>query len=151
MTKIHELPTHSGIILSLGSGGENVKKQLMAWKKIPGENTSRAIFMAHCDALLSEEEKVRIIDSDGDKISFERDIFSGGAPQLVSLYRVGNANIHGIVWKRKKFLNGIAGKYFLPTLNWRDRKFQNCDPLSLKPKTDAKLHRHEITIRKRMT
>ena len=144
----HDFPKTSGIILCLGSGAENVRKQVDHWRKTPGESTSRAIFTAHWDSLLSEEKTFRSLDPTSDLKDYKRDYFSGGAPQLTGLYNIGSGITHGIVWKGKKYLNGIPGNFEPKGLQWRDRNFQLCDPKTRMLLEGAKKQVNEARIKK---
>lgn len=64
-----------------------------------------------------------LIDSDPDK-------FSGGPPQLASLFRIGAGRPHGAIWKNRRYFEG------LPTISqtaktgvpWRNNSFEIVDP-----------------------
>jgi hypothetical protein len=79
--------------------------------------TSRAVFSAFCDSFRSGT-----------------DSFSGGAPQLVGLYRKGVGESFGIIYQNARYLFGVpAGpdEAALMALEWRNELFERCDVLSL--------------------
>jgi len=68
------LPTKSDLIDVLGSGKIAVNKWYDKWKRSDIKGTSRSVFSAFCDALMSGDDPQ-----------------SGGAPQLVGIYRTGHS------------------------------------------------------------
>jgi hypothetical protein len=61
-----------------------------------------------------------------DTITTTKDPFSGGAPQLVGLYREGNGKQIGVFYKNKRYLAGkpMDDTDIIPTVDWRDHLFQ---------------------------
>jgi hypothetical protein len=116
ISKSLELPTKSGIVGSFGSGKACFDSWSHQFTKSDVGGTSRAVFQAFCKMLEEGEDR-----------------FVGGAPQLVSLVRVGNGQQQGIVWNGEAWLAGLRLKKgdFRPTIEFRDALFQRCDPTRL--------------------
>ena len=118
-----ELPEESGLIISAGSGKVALKKWYEEWVGLHNKDpyrsgrTSRNVFSAFCDSLESQADPL-----------------SGGAPQLVGLYRVGPANSFGIIHNNQRFLNGIEVKpsSSLNEIEWRNTLFERCCGETLK-------------------
>jgi len=112
-----ELPEKSDLIISAGSGKVALKRWYEEWVGRPNKDpyrsgrTSRNVFSAFCDSLESKA-----------------DLFSGGAPQLVGLYRVGSARSFGVIHNNKRFLNGVEVKptSSLNEIEWRNNLFERC-------------------------
>ena len=122
-----ELPYKSGIIRLLGTGKKPIGKWEERWNKIETEkNTSRAVFSAFCDALQSNE-----------------DIYSGGAPQLVGLYRIYAGQSIGIIYKGSRYLYGlpIYESSLLQNVEWRNSIFERCDWRTIEKLENAQKHR----------
>jgi len=122
-----EIPSKSGIICLKGTGDKPVKKWHERWNHIESEKeTSRAVFSAFCDALQSDEDR-----------------FSGGAPQLAGLYRIGAGQDIGTIY------NGMQHLYGLPTfasmslnaIQWRNSVFERCDGQTMTKLGDAQKHK----------
>jgi hypothetical protein len=110
------LPARSALILSVGSGHATITTMNHAWEKTAVGGTSRAVFGAFCDALESGS-----------------DPYTGGAPQLVGLYRTGTARTFGIIYRGKAYLNGIPVGLLenAEAFEWRNCLFERCDPNTL--------------------
>lgn len=111
------LPEKSGLIVRAGSGRTALKTWHEEWVGNPSSDphqsgmNSRYVYSAFSDALKSQQ-----------------DSFSGGAPQLIGLYREGPARSFGIIHKEKRFLNGVE-VYESPSFNsieWRNERFERC-------------------------
>jgi hypothetical protein len=120
-----DIPKQSGIIAILGSGEEAVDKWYSYWSRTKEKRTSRSVFSAFCDALQSGEDK-----------------YSGGAPQLVGLYREGPAESFGILYKGKRYLLGLPAEESkgLDVVEWRNNLFERCDWRTMQPLEDAQRH-----------
>jgi hypothetical protein len=121
-----ELPGKSGIIHLLGTGKKQIGKWHERWNNIKTEkNTSRAVFSAFCDALQSNE-----------------DIYSGGAPQLVGLYRIDAGQSIGTIYKGSRYLYGlpIFESILLQNIEWRNAIFERCDWRTTEKLENAKNH-----------
>jgi hypothetical protein len=111
------LPKTSGIIASAGSGKLSLQNSYDEWvgpvilDPEGRERTSRSVFGAFCDALRSE-----------------KDPYSGGAPQLIGLYRDGPANSFGIIYNDSRFMNGmeVGQSPYLNNVEWRNNLFERC-------------------------
>jgi hypothetical protein len=121
----HDLPNESSLINAYGTGKRSVNKWYSYWNKTKHKRTSRSVFSAFCDALHSNE-----------------DPYSGGAPQLVGLYRIGPAKPFGIIYNNNKFLFGahVGASEELSTIEWRNNLFERCDWKTMKPLQQAQLH-----------
>lgn len=120
---IHHIPEKSELILRLGSGSKAIYNHYSKWQKSESEGTSRSIFSSFCDALSSEE-----------------DSFSGGSPQLVGLYRIGSPKNFGIIWNNKRYISGLFYpdyKNFMKDLEWRNERFEICDPENMLKKESS--------------
>jgi hypothetical protein len=95
-----------------GSGQNAIERSGQDWLNTDAGGTSRSAVWSFCDALASG-----------------RDPFSGGAPQLVGIWRKGPAQNFGVIWQGRRYLAGLevpAG----PTLNnlqWFNELFERCD------------------------
>jgi hypothetical protein len=118
----HSLPSQSQLVLSLGSGKESIKISNLEWQKTPVKGTSRAVFGAFCDSLKSNVDPL-----------------TGGAPQLVGLYRKDPARTLGVIYERNKYLFGLPANQFadLKAVEWRNELFELCDPCTMARLTDA--------------
>ncbi|HBW0091094.1 hypothetical protein [Klebsiella aerogenes] len=111
------LPEKSGLIASSGSGSTSLKKWHDIWVGNPNQDpflsgrTSRNVFSAFCDSLASKQ-----------------DTFSGGAPQLVGIYREGAAKNFGVIYNNKRYLNGleVPPSCELNSIEWRNELFERC-------------------------
>jgi hypothetical protein len=109
------LPNESRLALALGSGADELKKWGTIWQR-PLGGVSRAVFGAFCDALRSGTDPK-----------------TGGAPQLVRLYRDGPGLAVGIIYKGHRFLQGISIENGLAadSVEWRNALFERCDGKTL--------------------
>jgi hypothetical protein len=121
------MPGKSGIICLNGSGGKPIEKWHERWNYIDTvRGTSRAVFSAFCDALDSGE-----------------DIRSGGAPQLVALYRKGVGQSIGTIYKGVRYLFGLPISELpeLQNIEWRNSIFERCDGQTMQRLEDAQIHK----------
>lgn len=123
--KLLDLPEKSGIIERFGSGGESIKKWHQRWNNTKEKGTSRIVFSAFCDALFNAD-----------------DPRSGGAPQLAGLYRKGNGQSFGVIYKNENFIFGLPAYETekLNSLEWRNSIFERCDWQTKKPFPEAQKH-----------
>jgi hypothetical protein len=107
-----DLPNESRVALALGSGAGAFVEWEKRWQR-PLGRVSRAVFGAFCDALKSG------IDPK-----------TGGAPQLVRLYRDGPGSVVGVVLEGQRFIYGIAvpSREGVCSVEWRNSQFERCDP-----------------------
>ena len=108
-----------------GSGATTIRAYARKWRGTSAEGTSRAAFWAFCDALYSE-----------------KDGFSGGAPQLVGIWRKGAARQFGLLWCGKRYLCGVevpADARF-DSVDWFNQRFERIDGEKIKRVEDGKRH-----------
>jgi hypothetical protein len=111
------LPSESVLVLTVGLGESTVARYDAAWRKTEVGRTSRAVFSAFCEALKSGA-----------------DHFSGGAPQLVGIYRRGHGETFGVIYQGERYVLGVsissdqAGKL---AVEWRNELFERCDGPSM--------------------
>lgn len=120
-----DLPKESGIIGVFGSGEEVVNRWYSYWSRTKQKRTSRSVFSAFCDALIGGEDK-----------------YSGGAPQLVGIYRQGVAETFGIIYNNRRYLLGLPvdESENLDAVEWRNGLFERCDWRTMKPLEGAQRH-----------
>ena len=100
----------SALTIALGSGDRVVTNHQIAARNELG-TFSRAVFTGFCDSLISGE-----------------DPFSGGAPQLVGLYRNGSGMHFGTILRGKIYYRGLeAAQLSVPQIEWRNELFERCD------------------------
>jgi len=124
--RVAALPERSGVVLVRGSGTAAFGSTLQRWMASDVGGTSRAVFSAFCEHVRS-----------GD------DIATGGAPQLVGLYREpGPATTFGVAWEGMRYLSGALVNDALSyrAVEWRDDLFQICDPATLALASGAQPH-----------
>lgn len=118
-----ELPERSGIIACSGSGRSSLNSSYRMWideKHKEGNSrirTSRSVFSSFCLSLKSQE-----------------DPFSGGAPQLAGVYRVGSAKNFGVIYNGKRFFGGLEispEASMNDHVEWRNELFERCCGRSL--------------------
>ncbi len=120
------IPEASGIIKAWGSGEAAVARWYERWLSTrQGGRTSRSVFSAFCDALAS-----------GD------DPFTGGAPQLVGLYRQGVGETLGVVFQGVRYILGvpIQDLALVTSVEWRNALFERCDGHSMERLEGAQRH-----------
>jgi hypothetical protein len=116
------IPPRSGLLETFGTGKAAFKEVLREWQASDIGGTSRAVFSAFSDHLQRGS-----------------DPSSGGAPQLIGLYRTGAAKTFGIVWNESRFISGME----VPELDngaavrWHNNLFEICDASSLGLATGA--------------
>lgn len=120
-----KLPAKSDSVVIWGSGTRSINLWKERWSKSSQCSTSRAIFSSLCDA-----------------ISSEGDPLSGGAPQLVGLYRIGPARTIGVIHEGRPYVFGLPAEpadHAVAGLEWRNRIFERCN-VSGKRIESAKSH-----------
>jgi hypothetical protein len=105
------LPASNWLVID-GSGRAAIKEALEAWQKSAAAGTSRSIFSAFVDAVVSGV-----------------DPFSGGSPQLASLYRIGAGRLLGIIHRNQRYFAGmqLIGDEAVETVEWRNARFERAD------------------------
>jgi hypothetical protein len=127
-----DTPSQSGVIGAWGSGRRVVEKLQSVWSKAQGERTSRNVFGAFCSALEEKEDR-----------------FTGGAPQLVGLYRKGAGQTFGVIFKGLRYLGGVRLLESTAGLvEWRNELFERCDGLTGIRLKGAQPHSHPQGLRR---
>jgi hypothetical protein len=98
-----------------GSGRSVVQNQSAMWDRSTAAGTSRAAMWAFCEALSSGTDR-----------------HTGGAPQMVGVWRKGPARRFGIVWNGKRYVAGIevTPAEELRQIDWFNDLFERCDGIS---------------------
>jgi hypothetical protein len=109
------MPTCSKLLYEDGSGATALRIEHDTWQSSDVSETSRAIFSAFCDALRAGRDK-----------------FSGGAPQLVGLFRKFAGQYFGIVFANQTYSKGkpVAGDPIPKPMDWFNEAFERVDPLT---------------------
>ena len=125
------LPTTSALLFAMGSGEMTLRKFYDKWNNSEIGNTSRNVFSAFCDAL----------KSGGDPRS-------GGAPQLVGLYREGAARSFGVIFNNERYLFGLPVNLDAEWENveWRNELFERCNAESKTVLEGAQRHSRPTNI-----
>lgn len=121
-----EVPkSKSQLVLARGTGAKPFSARIRQTQTHPQGGTSRSVFWHLCDSIQSSDDPQ-----------------SGGAPQLVGLYRSFPAKTFGIVLDGSRFLNGLrlAGPLTDEALEWRDKDFQRIDGETMERLHDAQRH-----------
>ena len=111
--KEHDLSQNHSCLAHLDGTGKNViEKRRNDWVQTSAKSTSRAAIWAFCDALGSGEDQ-----------------FSGGAPQLVGLWRKEPAQNFGFLWNGRRYLSGleVARNSSWDAVHWFNHLFERCD------------------------
>lgn len=118
-----EFKDHSDKLFIAGSGKKEFLEKYDEYWKSSNQKTSRALF--HCFT---------------DTLSNIKDVFCGGAPQLVGLYRKDNAKFFGIIHNKKRYLQGVQidNLQNFDKIEWRNELFEICDGQTMKIKEKAK-------------
>ncbi|MBG0511069.1 hypothetical protein I3J13_20010 [Agrobacterium sp. MOPV5] len=110
-----ELPVENRSYLAKidGTGKATLQKFEAKMNETAASGTSRAAIHAFCKSLKSAE-----------------DPFSGGAPQMVGLWRIGSAKQFGYYWQGRFYIAGMecpnsAGR---ENIDWFNELFERCDP-----------------------
>ena len=120
-----EIPARSEVIIVDGSGKSSIKHSLSLWQLSSAAGTSRAVFSALVESIVQGQ-----------------DPNSGGAPQLGSLYRIGNGRLIGIIHNNQRYFAGaklLGPERNLP-LEWRNDLFEIADGQRKIRKSKAQPH-----------
>jgi hypothetical protein len=96
-----------------GTGGGTVASSIDDWnRRYKSRHTSRAMFAAFCESIRSDEDPQ-----------------SGGAPQLVGLYRIGAGRSFGVIWNNERYFDGqkTLSKASKNNVAWRNDTFEVVD------------------------
>lgn len=118
-------PDRSAAIRLAGSGHLSVKARLHPWQATEARDTTRVLFRGFADALAQQ-----------------LDPLSGGAPQLVGLYRIGGGMSFGVLFEGKRYLHGMPVHALAPdsTLSWHNELFERVSGVTRKILPGAKRH-----------
>ncbi len=108
-----ELPVRSSAVVHLdGSGLTSMRTALDRRANLAVGRTTRGLFQSFVDALASEDDPA-----------------TGGAPQLVGLYRIGPGISFGVLHNLHRFLYGMPVHDLAPEsqLDWRTDLFERAD------------------------
>lgn len=100
--------------LARGTGGVGVLDSISTWnKRYSDRHTSRSVFKAFCEAISSGQDE-----------------FSGGPPQLASIFRIGSGRPHGVIWNGQRFFEGLPSISQAPKegIPWRNNSFEIVSP-----------------------
>ena len=118
------IPKVSGLLCVLGSGKNEFENRYSFYQKSSNSNTSRNVFQCFTGTL--------------DNI---KDIYCGGAPQLVGLIRkpLTTGINFGIISKGKRYFLGmeIPRNSYFNNIEWRNERFEICDGATKKLKIGA--------------
>ncbi len=115
----------SFLIFADGSGAGSIFVNHRLWEKTSQARTSRAVYGAFCDALKAESDE-----------------YSGGAPQMVGLYRIGYGRLFGTKYKDQLYVSGKCAtmENIGNAIEWRDELFQRIDPATGQLCEGAQVH-----------
>lgn len=119
------MPPSSAVLQIAGSGTREVRRSLDLWQMSNAAGTSRAIFSAFCES-----------------VAGGRDPYTGGAPQLVGLYRIGAGRLFGFVQGNQRYFSGSSLSSSDPAGNieWRNYLFERVDGISGMRLPGAQVH-----------
>jgi hypothetical protein len=119
------MPERSSFLRIEGSGARTVREASALWQASSSAGTSRAVFSAFCEA-----------------IATGGDPRSGGAPQLVGLYRQGPGRQFGMIYHGQRYLDGsrLAGTEVPVDLEWRNELFERVDVVTKRRLSVAQRH-----------
>jgi len=120
------LPLDSTLAFALGSGQNAVRREDRRWNRSEVGRTSRAVFSGFCDSLNAGSDKN-----------------SGGAPQVVALFRSGPAEHIGVIYGGTRYLRGQAvgsDEVATTATEWRNELFERCDPVTMTLLTGGQRH-----------
>lgn len=109
-------PDYSNTLSVLGSGDFEFIEKFKEYRKSDIQKTSRAIFQCFCDTL-----------------SEIKNVYCGGAPQLVGLYQKWNGINFGIISKNKRYFCGLEVLECdnLDFIEWRNEEFEVCSGVTM--------------------
>jgi hypothetical protein len=125
------LPIASDIVVVAGSGEPHFREKYRRWSETEISGTSRAVYSAFCDHVKSG-----------------RDPRTGGAPQLVGLFREGNAVTFGIIYHEERWASGIrvSPSPALNKVTWVNELFEQRDGITMNLADGAQRHARPRSI-----
>jgi hypothetical protein len=119
------LPDRSAAIRLAGSGRRSVDARLRAWQSTEAKETTRVLFRGFADALARE-----------------LDPLSGGAPQLVGLYRIDAGMSFGVLFGGKRYLHGMPVHALAPDSDvlWHNELFERVSGVTRRILPGAQRH-----------
>ncbi len=122
-----EMPSRSGELRIAGSGASYVRNAKKLWDLSAEGGTSRAVYSAFCEALMSGG-----------------DTASGGGPQLVGLFREGPGRVFGTVYGGQRFFAGsrlTRDEAASGNVDWFNHLFERVDERTMRRLPGARTHR----------
>ena len=118
-------PTVSSAVRLGGSGAAVTAIHLAKWESSRQGGTSRAVYSAFVEGLRAGS-----------------DPFSGGAPQLVGLYRIGAGRAIGTIVGRNRYLYGapVISRVATNEVEWRNELFERVSGRTRKRISNARQH-----------
>lgn len=119
------IPDRSAAIHLSGSGRGAMQNRLTAWQTTTAKDTTRVVFRGFVDALASGSDSA-----------------SGGAPQLVGLYRINAGVSFGILYGGERFLHGMPVQRLAPDSGslWHNELFERVSGVTRKVIPGAQRH-----------
>jgi hypothetical protein len=116
------MPLKSDIIAIYGTGTKTILESFQRWKQSEVGGTSRSVFSAFCDSVASDSDPA-----------------TGGATQLVGIFRQGNAKLFGTIYKQHRYLHGLCvdKSSFLENVEWFNELFERCNWATMNRLDDA--------------
>jgi hypothetical protein len=124
-------PNYSNTLIALGTGKDEFIAKVKTYNNSSISKTSRAVFQCLCDTIENVE-----------------DLYCGGAPQLVGLYRKWNGIPFGIISKNRRYLYGSEKFDNLDSVEWRNDEFEICDGITMKKIEKAQRQPNPILIKR---
>ena len=123
-------PDRSVAIRLAGSGRSSVRARLHAWQATEAKDTTRVVFRGFVDALARGDDPA-----------------SGGAPQLVGLYRIDAGMSFGVLSAGRRYLHGMPVHALAPgsQVLWHNELFARVSGVTRKILPGAQRHGDVIT------
>ena len=119
------MPTQSAELRIAGSGARSVQSTKKLWDASRHGGTSRAVFSAICESILSGSDPL-----------------SGGGPQLVGLRRIGNGHTFGVAVEGQRYFAGtrVRRDDVSEEVEWFNDLFERVDGTTMRRLPDAQRH-----------
>jgi hypothetical protein len=117
-----------------GSGASHFTTKLNNYSKNDLNGTSRFCYMVFCDTLIEGKDKN-----------------TGGAPQLIGLYKGRNYSIDiGTIWNEKRYLYGmeVENEFYVENIEWRNQNFERYEAKTIKIINGAQRQPRPIEMKK---